>query len=90
MLTIHAAHRFEERGVKFSDVKLGIMKGEVIEDYPTDYPNPSVLIFGYTENNTPIHVVVGLGVNNIQIITAYFPSLDKWEGDFKTRKAAIK
>ncbi|MCL2350331.1 MAG: DUF4258 domain-containing protein [Defluviitaleaceae bacterium] len=86
LLTKHAAYRLEERGIKFLNVKSGIMNGELIEDYPTDHPNPSVLILGHTENNIPIHIVVGIGNLDIQIITAYFPSHTKWENDLKNRK----
>jgi len=86
-ITRHAAYRLEERGITFLSVEAGIMNGEIIEDYPTDYPNPSVLLLGHTGDNSPIHVVVGIGADNIQIITAYYPSPDKWEDGFKTRKA---
>lgn len=60
--------------------------GEIIEDYPNDYPNPSCLIFGYTLNNRVIHVVIGYDVENIYIITAYYPNTDKFELDMKTRR----
>ena len=33
-------------------------------------------------------VVCGSGNKKLWVITAYFPSTDKWESDFKTRKAA--
>ena len=87
-ITKHAGYRLEERNIKLSDVQSGIMNGEIIEDYPTDHPNPSVLIFGYTEKSVPIHIVVGVGDNNIQIITAYYPALSKWEDNLKVRKVA--
>ncbi len=60
--------------------------GEIIEDYPNDYPNPSCLMFGYTLNNRVIHVVIGYDVENIYIITAYYPNTDKFELDMKTRR----
>jgi len=85
-LTKHAAYRLEERGIKYAHVIAGIMNGEIIEDYPTDAPNPSVLLLGNADNN-PLHIVVGVGAENIQIITAYHPSDKKWENNFKTRKA---
>ena len=87
-ITKHAGYRLEERNIKLKDVKFGIMSGEIIEDYPTDHPNPSVLILGFTDKSVPIHVVVGVGDSNIQIITAYYPSLSKWEDNLKVRKAA--
>jgi hypothetical protein len=36
--------------------------------------------------NIPIHAVVGVGDWNIQIVTSYYPSHEKWEADYKTRK----
>lgn len=41
-----------------ADVKKCIMNGEIIEDYPDDFPHPSCLIFGHMVNNRIIHVVV--------------------------------
>ena len=69
-------------------VKNCIMHGEIIEDYPDDFPHPSCLIFGYTVNEKVIHAVVSLDVGNdsIGIITVYFPNTDKFEDDLKTRK----
>ena len=65
------------------------MNGEIIEAYPSEQPNPRVLILGYDEKNIPIHVVVGVGDWNIQIVTSYYPSLEKWEADYKTRKVNL-
>ena len=62
------------------------MKGEIIEDYPDDFPHPSCLVFGYAVNNKVIHVVVGNDGEYIYIITAYFPNTAKFEDDLKTRK----
>ncbi len=33
-----------------------------------------------------LHVVIGNHESDLFLITAYFPSFDKWESDFKTRK----
>ena len=38
----------QERDISRNDVKNGIATGEIIEEYPEDYPNPSCLIFGYS------------------------------------------
>ena len=85
-LTIYAAYRLEERNIKFKSVKSAIMNGEIIEEYPSEQPYPRVLIFGYDEKNIPIHVVVGVGDWNIQIVTSYYPTIENWEADYKTRK----
>ena len=66
--------------------KNGIATGEIIEDYPDDFPHPSCLIFGYTINDKIIHVVAGSDGKYIYIITAYFPNTIKFEKDLKTRR----
>ena len=45
-ITLHAAKRLEQRGIFLSDVIACIMNGEIIEQYPDDYPYPSCLILG--------------------------------------------
>ncbi len=78
----------QERDITRTDVKNCIMYGEIIEDYPDDFPHPSCLVFGYTVNKKVIHAVISLDTKNdsIGIITVYFPNTDKFENDLKTRK----
>ena len=78
--------RMYERNIKYSDIKLAIMKGEIIEEYPNELPYPCVLILGYDMTSNPLHVVVGVGDWNIEIVTVYRPSLERWDVDYKTRK----
>ena len=87
VLTQHFLDRIEKREIELSQIKIAIRHGEVIELYPDDYPHPSVLILGRS-NNIPLHIVVGIGGSSIWLITAYHPDNTKWETDFKTRKAA--
>ncbi|MCL2693643.1 MAG: DUF4258 domain-containing protein, partial [Oscillospiraceae bacterium] len=61
------------------DVITVIQNGEIIENYPTDYPFPSYLILGLTPKNNHMHTVCGVGDNKLWIITAYFPSPNEWE-----------
>ena len=82
----HCLERMQERDIRRADVKNCLSKGEIIEDYPEDFPHPSCLIFGYTVNNKVMHVVVGSDGEYIYIITAYFPNTAKFEDDLKTRK----
>ena len=48
-----------ERDIKRADVKNCISNGEIIEQYPDDFPNPSCLVFGMTLTNKVLHVVAG-------------------------------
>ena len=82
----HCLERMQERDIRRADVKNCLINGEVIEDYPDDFPHPSWLVFGHTVNNKVIHVVVGNDGEYIYIITAYFPNATKFEDDLKTRK----
>ncbi len=87
MITQHAAERCRERGILSSDIESAVMNGEIIEYYPDDFPFPSCLILGRTNDNKIIHVCMSDEGSGARIITAYFPSMDKWQPDFKTRKA---
>ena len=82
----HAVERMQERDISREDVKNCIMNGEIIEDYPDDFPHPSCLIFGHTVKGRVIHAVVSMDSENIGIITVYFPNTEKFESDLKTRK----
>ena len=84
--SVHCLERMQERDISRNDVKNCIMSGEVIEDYPTDYPYPSCLIYGSTMDDKVLHVVAGTDDVNLYIITAYFPNSEKFKEDLKTRK----
>ena len=84
-ITLHAAKRLEQRRIFLKDVIACIMNGEIIEQYPDDYPYPSCLILGMSIEDKYLHVVIGNHESDLFLITAYFPSFDKWESDFKTR-----
>ncbi len=85
-ITLHAAKRLEQRGILIEDVISCIKTGEIIEQYPNDYPYPSCLILGKSLTQLILHVVTGSDLSTLWIVTAYYPDLEKWESDFKTRK----
>ncbi len=85
-ITNHAVERFRQRGICMKNIKQGMCSGEVIEQYPEDFPFPSCLILGYMMDGKPIHIVLSDEGSVSRIITAYIPTLDKWEKDYKTRK----
>ncbi|WKY46969.1 DUF4258 domain-containing protein [Eubacteriaceae bacterium ES3] len=84
--TAHVAQRIQERDISRLDVINCISSGEIIESYPEDYPNPSCLILGLRNDGKSIHVVAGSDGDYIFIITAYYPNLNKFEADYKTRR----
>lgn len=88
-VTAHAAERFRQRGIQAKDIRHVVEMGEIIEQYPDDFPYPSCLILGEAESHQLIHVVMSDEGTASRIITAYLPSLDKWEADLKTRKERV-
>lgn len=82
----HCLERMQERDISRADVRSCVLRGEIIEDYPHDYPFPSCLIFGYTAQDRVLHTVIGVDGTTAYIITVYYPSTDKFEADLRTRK----
>lgn len=83
---MHAAKRLEQRDISIEDVMNCIIQGEIIEQYPTDYPFPSCLILGISVSGKFLHSVIGSNQSQLWIITAYYPDINKWSEDFKARK----
>lgn len=83
----HAARRMKQRNIKTWDVENCIATGEIIELYESDYPAPSCLVLGLSVHKAYLHVVCSIYQGNVCIITSYFPNLEEWEDDYKTRKA---
>lgn len=83
----HAIQRMFERGLSESAVREAVRRGTVIADYPDDRPYPSQLLLSFMKE-TPLHAVVATNPEDDDciVVTAYVPSLDSWELDFKTRK----
>ena len=84
--TNHAAERFRERGLDVDDIHNAIACGEIIEQYPNDYPHPSCLLLGENVRGEKIHAVLSDEGSASRIITAYFPDVDKWSADLKDRR----
>ncbi len=86
IIRTHAVRRMFERRIKAEDVRHVLLTGEVIEDYPNDFPYPSSLVLGWI-GPTAIHVVAAYNVVDSEtvVITVYSPQPDKWSEDFRRR-----
>jgi len=84
--TNHILERIFRRGINTSDIKNVLISGEIIEQYPTDYPHPSCLILGYTAAGNALHVVCGSNGVELWLITAYFPDPTEWSADYRQRR----
>lgn len=85
-VTQHILMRCQQRKIFYGEIKEVIQNGEIIEEYPEDYPYPSCLIFGMTVNKRILHVVVGVGEEKLWLITAYEPDPTQWDSELKVRK----
>ena len=85
-VTEHASQRFRQKGIKAKDVRHAVNNGEIIEQYPDDYPFPSCLIYGKDERGQVIHVCMSDEGSASRIITAYYPEPDKWDNNLKIRR----
>ena len=83
----HVLQKLAERGIQQQAVREVLLSGERIRDYTEDRPFPSALFLGYT-GGKPLHVVASCDEINRQafVITAYEPSPDVFESDYRTRK----
>jgi len=79
--------RMLERDISRADAKDVMLHGEIIEDYSTDKPFPSALFFKFVDRR-PLHIVAAYDSveEKVYVITAYEPTLDKFETDFQTRR----
>jgi hypothetical protein len=85
--TIHAIDSMnaEDEMITTDEVRYVVFNGEIIEDYPEDKRGHSCLIFS-ARGKRAVHVVCSPKEDYLAIITAYIPSLEKWEANFKTRR----
>lgn len=75
-----------ERMISTREIRAVVFHGVVIEDYPEDARGHSCLMLGRGDGGRPIHVVCAPKPDYLAIITAYLPSEEQWEPDWRTRK----
>lgn len=84
---VHAVQRMFEWNVRTDDIIHVLQSGEVIDEYPSDKPFPSRLIFAPV-NERPLHVVAADKPNGDEtyIITVYEPDPKRWDVEFRRRR----
>ena len=75
-----------DRMIAPSEIRNVIMYGELIEDYPEDARGHSCLLHGRGVDERDIHVVCAPKEDFLAVITAYLPTEDDWEQDWRTRR----
>jgi len=83
----HASMRMIYRNISKANLYELIESGEVIEDYPDDFPYPSKLVFKVV-GKQPLHLVLAYDdlANCGIVVTIYEVDSQHFEDDFKTRK----
>jgi hypothetical protein len=79
-ITDHADEEAEADKLRIDEIYFSALHGEIIEDYPTDKPYPSCLIYGHTFNGDPVHSVWAYNDQNqwAVLITVYRPDPNLW------------
>lgn len=83
--TMHIFKRMRERDISSDEVLECIEFGEIIEQYQQTYSSPSCLVL-HIGTVRPLHVVAACDGACVYLVTAYVPTLDEWEADYRTRK----
>ena len=86
-ITDHADEEAQADRLSFDEIFFSVFQGEIIEDYPTDTPYPSCLIYGDTFASAPVHSVWAYNQTNqwAVLITVYRPDPRRWI-DWRVRR----
>ena len=87
LFLLHAIRQMAkpDRMITTAEIRMVIETGEIIEDYQDDARGHSCLMLGFADQR-PLHVVCAPKDDYLAIITAYLPSDQDWEGDYRKRK----
>jgi hypothetical protein len=84
--TNHILERMFRRGISTDDVVSALIDGEIIEQYPSDYPFPSCLVLGHTKGGKALHIVCGSNGEELWLVTAYVPGAAEWSEDLRGKE----
>lgn len=87
--SLHAVKKLRVEGLKKRGVEDSLKECIIVEDYTMEgRPLPGCLVLGFI-GSVPVHSAIAIDrdFDRIFVITVYRPSLERWENDWKTRKA---
>ncbi|HLB24908.1 MAG TPA: DUF4258 domain-containing protein [Nitrospirota bacterium] len=79
IISQHAFIESAKEKIEDEDIRYAILNGAVIEAYPEDTRGSSLLVSGKIRDGKPLHVVLGIALDEPVIITVYIPSPPKWK-----------
>lgn len=65
------------------EIETAIVNGRILESYPDTGRGESVLVAGFADSGTPIHIVYGRRAESGVIITVYIPGPPKFVDPFR-------
>lgn len=84
----HAFRRLSSLSIVSDELVTSIGAAVVLEDYPSYYSGPAVLVLQCDTKGAPLHAVWGIEKGTREpavLITAYRPDPTRWSADFRTR-----
>ena len=69
--------------ITIREIETAIVNGRILESYPDTGRGESVLLAGFADSGTPLHVVYGTRVELGVIITVYIPGPPKFADPLK-------
>ena len=88
LITDHADEEAHADGLKMDEIYFSVIQGEIIENYLSDKPFPSCLIYGQSFAGDKIHSVWAYDDKSRQaiLITVYRPDPNRWSNGRKRRR----
>ena len=85
--TYHVNMRMKGRSISRQVILNSFEEYEIIEEYPKDKYLPSYLVYSRYQNKI-FHILFAVDIeeDNVRVVTAYYPDLEEWKEDFKTRR----
>jgi hypothetical protein len=77
-ISLHAAKEALAEHITRPEIEAAMLNAQLLEDYPDWWLGPSCLIYGCTDDERDIHIVVSYSELPVTIITVYEPRPPKW------------
>ena len=71
IISMQGQMRMHEKGLTIGDVMSVIDSGEIVEEYPDEFPFESCLIMGWSVDGKYMQIVLSMNENNIYLILVH-------------------